>query len=139
MLIKIGNFEFTEVWDHVLYKKLSEYPRVTDWEIRTIIEFIDYEKKHGRECTIECEDIALLDEIGRKISNREYYLNVARPVLITECTACPYRKGCETKFVCHTTSLENAVKIFESGTLLSALNARKIPVEELMADRKSVV
>lgn len=137
MLIKIGNFEFTEVWDHVLYKKLSEYPRVTDWEIRTIIEFIDYEKKHGRECTIECEDIALLDEIYRKISNREYYLNVARPVLLTECTACPYRKGCETKFVCHTTSLENAVKIFESGTLLSALNARKIPVEELMAENRN--
>ena len=30
MQIKIGNFEFTEVWDNVLYKKLSHYPAVTD-------------------------------------------------------------------------------------------------------------
>ena len=28
MLIKIGDFEFTEVWDGVLYKKLSNYPRL---------------------------------------------------------------------------------------------------------------
>lgn len=38
MLIKIGDFEFTEVWDGVLYKKLSEYPKVSDWEIRNLIE-----------------------------------------------------------------------------------------------------
>ena len=54
MLIKIGNFEYTEVWDGIFYKKLSNYAKVSDWEIRTIIEFIDYENKHGRECTIEC-------------------------------------------------------------------------------------
>ena len=43
MLIKIGNFEYTEVWDGIFYKKLSNYPKVSDWEIRTIIEFMDYE------------------------------------------------------------------------------------------------
>lgn len=32
MLIKIGNFEYTEVWDGVFYKKLSNYPKVSDWE-----------------------------------------------------------------------------------------------------------
>ena len=45
MLIRIGDFEFTEVWDGVFYKKLSNYPQITDWEIRTIIEFIEYEKR----------------------------------------------------------------------------------------------
>ena len=54
MLIKIGSFEFTEVWDGVLYKKLSDYPNITDWELRTIIEFAEYEEKNGRKCTIEC-------------------------------------------------------------------------------------
>ena len=49
MLIKIGDFEFTEVWDGVFYKKLSNYPNISDWEIRTIIEFIEYEKKYGIE------------------------------------------------------------------------------------------
>ena len=54
MIIKVGNFECTEVWDRVFYKKLSRYPQITDWELRTIIEFIEYERKYGRECRIEC-------------------------------------------------------------------------------------
>lgn len=103
MLIKIGDFEFTEVWDGVLYKKLSEYPKISDWEIRNLIEFIDYENSYGRECKIECDDDNLLGLIDTEIKNREKYLTVPRPKLITECTACPYRKGCVTDFVCHTT------------------------------------
>lgn len=137
MLIKVGNFEFTEVWDGVLYKKLSNYPAISDWEVRTILAFIDYEKAHGRECLIECEDNDLLHTINEKISKREKYLNVTRPALITECTACPYRKGCVTKFVCHTTSYENAKKIFQSGMLLSACNARGLPATQLMKEKRN--
>ncbi len=47
MLIKIGDFECTEVWDGVFYKKLSDYPNISDWEMRTLIEFIEYEKKYA--------------------------------------------------------------------------------------------
>lgn len=32
-----------------------------------------------------------------------------------------------TDFVCHTAPLENAIQIFKSGSLLSAVNARKLP------------
>lgn len=137
MLIKIGNFECTEVWDGVFYKKLSEYPQVSDWEIRTIIEFIEYENKYGRECRIECEDNSLLNLINEKIANREVYLKASCPELLTECTACPYRKGCVTDYVCHTTSVDNAIKIFECGKLLSAINARKVPVEQLMNEKRN--
>ena len=137
MLIKIGNFEFTSVWDGVFYKKLSQYPKISDWEIRTIIEFIEYEKKYSRECKIECEDSNLLKLIEDAIFHKEKYLNIQRPKLITECTACPYRKGCVTDFVCHTTSVDNAKKIFQCGKLLSALNARKVPVEELMKEGRN--
>lgn len=137
MLIKIGDFEFTEVWDGVLYKKLSEYPKISDWEIRNLIEFIDYESSYGRDCKIECDDDDLLGLIDTEIKNREKYLAVPRPKLITECTACPYRKGCVTDFVCHTTSIENAKKIFECGSLLSALNARKVPVQQLMNESRN--
>jgi len=137
MLIRVGNFDCTEVWDGVFYKKLSNYPQVTDWEIRTLIEFIDYEKKYGRECSIECEDKELLSQIQDKITNRDKYIKAVRPRLLTECTACPYRKGCVTDYVCHTTSIENAIKIFESGKLLSALNARKVPVVELMSEKRN--
>lgn len=137
MIIKVGNFECTEVWDGVFYKKLSNYPQVSDWEIRTIIEFIEYENKYGRECKIECEDKDLLGQINENIKEKENYLNITRPRLLTECTACPYRKGCVTEYVCHTTSIDNAIKIFESGKLLSALNARNVPVEQLMSEKRN--
>ena len=39
--------------------------------------------------------------------------------------------------MCHTTTVDNAIKIFESGKLLSAINARKISVEELMAEKRN--
>ena len=137
MLIKIGDFEFTAVWDGVLYKKLSQYPAISDWEKRTIIEFIEYEASHGRECEIECENADTLAQVEHALQNRECYRDVARPALITECTACPVRKGCVTDFVCHTTSIENAKKILACGSLLSALKARKVPVEELMAESRN--
>lgn len=137
MLIKVGNFDYTEVWDGVFYKKLSNYPEISDWEIRTIIEFIEYEKKYGRSYKIECEDKSLLKTILAKISDKEKYINTPRPKLITECTACPYRRGCETEFVCHTTSVENAVKILECGSLLSPLEARKVSVEQLMVEKRN--
>jgi hypothetical protein len=137
MLIKIGDFEYTEVWDGVLYKKLSNYPQITDWEIRTIIEFIDYEKRYGRECVIECEDRNILNVVKEGIAHKDAYLKSPCPKLLTECTACPYRKGCVTDYVCHTTSADNAVKILECGKLLSALNARKVPVEELMNEKRN--
>ena len=137
MLIKLGDFEFTEVWDGVLYKKLSNYPNISDWEIRTIIEFIEYEKKYGRTCDIECDNENTLQTVLDGIKQKEAYLCTPRPKLLTECTACPYRKGCVTDFVCHTTSSDNAIKIFECGKLLSALNARKVPVEILMTEKRN--
>ncbi|MBQ6835568.1 MAG: phosphate ABC transporter ATPase, partial [Clostridia bacterium] len=133
MLIKIGNFDFTEVWDGVLYKKLSTYPQISDWEIRNLTEFIDYEKANGRNCTIECENEKLLAIINEKIADRSC-LNAPRPYKITECTACRH-KGCLTDYVCHTTSVENAVSILNCGSILSAVRARNLPAEVLMKEK----
>lgn len=137
MVIKIGDFEYTEVWDGVFYKKLANYPQISDWEIRTIIEFIEYENTYGRECSIECENTDLLNRINGQIKKKELYLAAPRPELLTECTACPYRKGCVTDYVCHTTSLDNAIKIFECGRLLSAIRARQVPIEQLMNEKRN--
>ena len=137
MLKKIGDFECTEVWDSVFYKALSSYPHITNWEIRNILDFMKYEKNYGRECKIECENKTIIYRIENAIKNPTEYINISPPNLITECTACPYRKGCETKFVCHTTPPENAVKIFESGSLLSAVRARGIPAEQLMTESRN--
>lgn len=137
MLIRIGDFECTEVWDGVFYKRLSDYPHITAWEIRNILDFMAYEKKYGRECKLECDNKQIVDSIRSAIQNAAVYRDVPPPKLITECTACPYRKGCETRFVCHTTSVENAVKIFKSGKLLSAVKARGIPAAQLMQESRN--
>ena len=137
MLVKIGNFDYSEVWDGVFYKKLSDYPRVSDWEIRTIIEFVEYEKNYGRTCEIRCGDEGVRKAILAALEQKERYLSVPRPKLLTECTACPYRKGCVTDFVCHTTSADNAIRIFQCGKLLSARNARQISVEDLVNESRN--
>ena len=87
MIIKVGDFEFTEVWDGILYKKLSNYPEISNWEMRTLIEFADYEAKYGRECVIECDEKALLNKISEEMKNKSTYSLISRPSLITECTA----------------------------------------------------
>ena len=55
MEINIGNHEFTELWDGVLYKALSDYPNVSDNEMKDIIDFVNYEKINGRQCEIEAD------------------------------------------------------------------------------------
>jgi len=134
--IQIGDFDFTEVWDGVLYQKLSRYPAVTDWEIRKLLEFVAYEKAHGRECPIICDDENLLAEIRQKMQEAGKYLSASRPACITECTACRHG-GCLTDWVCHTTSPENARQILASGWLLSAVRARGLPAETLMQEKRN--
>lgn len=137
MLINIGNHEFTEVWDGVLYKKLSNYPNISDWELRNILEFAEYEKNHGRNCEIVCEESRILHLVQEAFSQKEKYMGIPKPDKISECTACPKRKGCMTDLVCHTTSIENAISILKCGSLLSALNVRRVPVEQLMAEDRN--
>ena len=137
MIIKVGAFEYTEVWDGVFYKKLSRYPDITDWEMRTLTEFIEYERSAGRECTLECEDPELLETIREGLKDPSFYSAVPRPPLITECTACPHRKGCETAYVCHTAPVSNAICIFKCGRLWSAVKARGLPARQLAAESRN--
>lgn len=134
MLIKIGQFEITECWDGVFYKKLSEYPHITEWEIQTILDFMQYEKQNGRSCTVEAEDCILL-EIEKFTQNNKS--RIAPPKIIRECTACPKYKGCMTDLVCHTTPVENAVKILDCGSLLSPVLARGINAKELQKESRN--
>ena len=136
MLIKIGKFDITECWDGVYYKKLSQYPNITTWEIQNILDFIKYEKANGRECRIEAEK-DIVDKIEKYRSSYENGIRVSPPEKIEECTACPKYKGCLTDFVCHTTSLDNAIKILDSGKLLSPVLARNLSAAELARESKN--
>ena len=107
MKINIGNHEFTELWDGVLYKALSDYPNVSDNEMKDIIDFVNYEKNHGRKCEIEADRDDILQYVQKEMLNLDKYKNVRRPEIIRECTACNASGGCMTDLVCHTAPLEN--------------------------------
>lgn len=88
MKLNIGNHEFTELWDGVLYKALSDYPNVSDNEMKDIIDFVNYEKNHGRQCEIEADRDDILQYVQKEMLNLDKYKNVCRPEIIRECTAC---------------------------------------------------
>ena len=127
MKLNIGNHDFTELWNGVLDKAVSDYPNVSDNEMKDIIDFDVYEKSNGRECEITADRQEILDYVLKEMKNPDKYKDVCRPEIIKECTACTVRGGCMTDFVCHTAPLENAIRILKSGSLLSAVNARKLP------------
>ncbi|MDO5520709.1 MAG: phosphate ABC transporter ATPase [bacterium] len=137
MVINICNHDCTELWDQVLYKKLSDYPNISDWEMKNIIDFIAYEEANGRTVELQSDSPLILETVKEKLDHKQDYQDVRRPKKITECTACPYRKGCMTEFVCHTAPLENAKSILKSGKLLSAVNARGLTEEELRKEERN--
>jgi hypothetical protein len=136
MILNIGDHEYTGLWNGVYYKALSDYPNISDWEIRNVIDFINYEKANYRETEIQSDNEDILKYIKKEILNSDKYINVCRPIKITECTACKHG-GCLTRFLCHTAPIENAIKIFECGKLLSAVNARKLPAEKLVKEPRN--
>ncbi len=136
MLIKIGEFDCTECWDGVFYKKLANYPDISDWEIQTILDFENYEHMNGRECEIDAEKTVI-----KAIDNyREIYksgVRAAIPEKITECVACPKYKGCKTDYVCHTAPIENAVNIFKCGSLQAPTKWRGLPSSVLKGEGRN--
>ena len=136
MLIRIGEFDITECWDGVFYKKLSGYPDITAWEMQTVLDFIRYEKDNGRTCRIEA-DREIINAIDRYRPAYDQGIRVSPPEKIEECTACPKYRGCMTDYVCHTTPAENAIKILECGRLLSPVLARKMSAAELRKEGRN--
>ena len=137
MLIKIGQFDITECWDGVFYKKLSHYPNITTWEIQTVLDFIKYEESYGRMCKIESER-QIIEKIENYRDTYEKGVRISPPEKIEECTACPKYKGCMTDYVCHTTSVDNAIKILKTGKLLSPVLARNMSAAELAKESRNV-
>ncbi len=136
MIVNIANHDFTIQWDGIYYFALSDYPNISKWELKKIINFIDYEKRHGRQTEIQCEDEMILSAVNNAINHPETNENASLPAKITECTACK-QKGCLTDYVCHTASIKNAKSIILSGKLLSATKAMNKTSTDLVHDRRN--
>jgi hypothetical protein len=136
LTINIAKHEFTIIWDNVYYFSLSNFPYISDWELKKLLLFIEYEKNNNRETKIVCENKNILEKINYVIKNPDQYLNVNVPKKITECIACN-QKGCITDYLCHTASIEDAKSIFNCGKILSAVKARKKTGIELVKEQRN--
>jgi len=134
--VNIGKHDGTIIWDGIYYFALSDYPNISRWELKKLLVFMRYEKRHGRETKIVCDNAGIMLAVEDAIARPATVMDAALPEKITECTACK-QNGCLTEFVCHTAEIENVKKIFYGGKLLSALKASGKPVEELIADKRN--
>ena len=97
MQIKIGEFDRTECWDGVFYKKTCKLPgyfrmgnpkHIGFWAL--------WKKQNGRVCFIEADhDILKSIEDYKRIYESGKCVKV--PEKITECIDCPKYKGCMGK------------------------------------------
>jgi hypothetical protein len=136
MTVNIAKHDCTIIWNGVYYFSLSDYPNITLWELKKLLTFIDYEKRHGRDTDIICDDKNIIDVVDNAIAHPQTIENVLIPDKITECVYCKH-KGCLTKFVCHTATIDNAKKILSSGKLLSAVKAFGKNADELVLDERN--
>ena len=138
MIVNIANHGGSIVWEGVYYFALSDYPNISDWELRNIILFFEYEKKHNRKTKIVCEDADILQTVHHALANPSILLATPKPNLITVpvCVNCK-KGGCLTDYLCHTTEIRNVESIFKCGKLLSAVNARGKTGQELSEEPRN--
>ena len=136
MIVDIAKHDFPGIWDGVYYFVLSDYPNISDWELRKLVLFFNYEKKYNRKTEIICDNDEIMQAVNNALANPKLFLSVEKPSIITECTACK-QKGCLTDYLCHTSSIEDAKSIIKCGKILSAVKARNKTAEELAAEPRN--
>ena len=124
MVLNISKENYSTIKNGVYHFGLSDYPEIKDWEWNSIIAFLSYEKAHGKDTSIICEDSNILSAVN----------NAATQLNGTEYIP-PIEEAIE-KFVYHATDVLAAQKILSSGRLLSATKAYGKTGEELAFERR---
>jgi len=108
MIINIANHGGSIVWEGIYYFALSDYPNISDWELRNIILFFEYEKQHSRKTEIICEDKDIFATVNHALTNPSLYLTTPKPDLITVpvCTSCK-QGGCKNNVIDIMAVIEN--------------------------------
>jgi len=138
MTVNIADHGSSIVWEGIYYFALSDYPKVSDWELRNLILFCEYERKHNRKTTIICEDKNILKAVNYALANPSPFLLTPKPNLIPipACKDCK-KGGCTTDYLCHTTEIQFAESIFKCGKLLSAVKVRNKTGRELSEESRN--
>ena len=75
MKVNIANHDGMIIWDGVYYFALSNYPKITPWELKKLLVFMDYEKQHGRQTEIVCENNEILSAVNNAVVNPDTVKN----------------------------------------------------------------
>jgi len=126
MKVDIANHDCTLQWGGTYYFALSDYPRISAWELQKLAQFARYEKAHGRRPRLKCRNLRLRRAAKAALRRPERVPAAEAPAKLTECTACK-QGGCLTSWLCHTSSIDAAKSIFACGELRSAARARGLP------------
>lgn len=123
MILNISNRNLTVIRKGTYYFELSDYPRIKDYEWNNIVAFINYEKAHGRQTEVKCDENTVLSVVNNaaiRIDGTEYIP--------------PIVEGDE--FVYHATNVYATQKILSGGKLLSAVNVYGKTGEELAFEKR---
>ena len=124
LVLKILNQNLSGIKNGIYFFGLSDYPKIQDWEWNNIIAFISYEKAHGHQTEIICEDnnvAALVNNAAAQLDGTEYIPPIAEAI---------------EEFVYHATDVMGAQKILSCGRLLSATKVYGKTGEELALLRR---
>ncbi|MCL2603393.1 MAG: hypothetical protein FWD90_02820 [Defluviitaleaceae bacterium] len=138
MVVNIINRGGPIVWEGVYYFTLSDYPNISNWELKNIILFCEYEKRNGRTTEIICEDNSILQIVNNALTNPSSFLATPKPnlIFVSACKDCK-KGGCLTDYLCHTTEIQFVESIFKCGKLLSAVKARNQSGTELSKESRN--
>lgn len=124
MILEISNDSETKIKKGIHHFVLLDYPCIQEWEWNNILAFISYEKAHGQQLEINCEDndiLSLVNNAANKLDGTEYIPPI--PEAIEE-------------FVYHATNAIAAQKILSEDRLLSATKVYGKTGEELVLERR---
>jgi len=142
-LLTVEDYDFSIIWRvseeiplrHYCFG-LSDFPEMTRWDENKIIEFINYENAYNRKVLMWSADLDLYETIMNFSVDLFESEVIEMPDILTHCTACT-EKGCHTDLFCHTSSVEDAIKIMESGQLLSASISRNVDTKTLTEEGRN--
>ena len=135
MLLNIAKHESNVIENGVYYFSPSDYPDISEYELRNLVAFVEYKKKYNRQTKILCKDKTILALVNDTIANPERIIGKPLPEKISGCTAC-LQHGCLTQYVYHATDIEAAAKILSSGKLLSKTKVSGKTADELAYEKR---
>jgi hypothetical protein len=161
VIVTVDNYDFNLIWNagkHEIIRHsqctFGDYPYPTDWELQHLNEFFLYEITHERNVALWCRDDRIRDRIAESVESffdrdDENLTEFIRkkletqperaakiPEILTHCKSCT-ELGCNTRLVCHVSSVADAEDILKKGEILSATKARGKSGEELAREARN--